>query len=96
MAQILNEEIKKTNTISDQYSDWDIVKATQYGIFERCKEILDNGYDVTQRDEENVTLLHWASINNRKDLVNLYINSGAEIDAVGGKLLASPLHWAVR
>jgi palmitoyltransferase len=43
-----------------------------------------------------VTLLHWASINNRKELVNLYINHGAQVDAVGGKLLATPLHWAVR
>lgn len=43
-----------------------------------------------------MTLLHWASINNRKELVNLYINHGAQVDAVGGKLLATPLHWAVR
>ena len=68
----------------------------QYGIFERCKEILDGGYDVNIRDEENVTLLHWAAINNRKELINLYISNGAQVDAIGGKLLATPLHWAVR
>jgi len=97
MAQILNEETgQKSSSTNDQYNNWDIVKATQYGIFDRCKELLDNGYDVNQRDDENVTLLHWAAINNRKDVVNLYINNGAEIDAVGGKLLASPLHWAIR
>ncbi len=27
----------------------------QYGVFDRCKEIIDAGYDVNQRDEENVS-----------------------------------------
>jgi palmitoyltransferase len=43
-----------------------------------------------------VTLLHWAAINNRKELCSLYISNGANVDAIGGKLLATPLHWAVR
>lgn len=50
-------------------SNCDIVKATQYGIFERCKELVEAGYDVRQPDKENVSLLHWAAINNRLDLV---------------------------
>ncbi|MXQ80169.1 hypothetical protein E5288_WYG013532 [Bos mutus] len=54
----------------DDYSTWDIVKATQYGIYERCRELVEAGYDVRQPDKENVTLLHWAAINNRIDLVN--------------------------
>ena len=41
----------------------------RYGIFERCRELVDAGYDVRQPDKENVTLLHWAAINNRIDLV---------------------------
>ncbi len=41
----------------------------RYGIFERCRELVEAGYDVRQPDKENVTLLHWASINNRLDLV---------------------------
>uniref|UniRef100_A0ACB8FPE1 Palmitoyltransferase zdhhc17 n=1 Tax=Sphaerodactylus townsendi TaxID=933632 RepID=A0ACB8FPE1_9SAUR len=53
----------------DDYSTWDIVKATQYGIYERCRELVEAGYDVRQPDKENVTLLHWAAINNRLDLV---------------------------
>ena len=57
------------------------------------QEILD---DTNQRDSENVTLLHWAPINNRRDLVRLYITSGSEVDAVGGELLSTPLHWASR
>ena len=49
------------------YSTWDIVKATQYGIFDRCKEIVEGeGFDVRKPDDQNITVLHWAAINNRK------------------------------
>lgn len=41
----------------------------RYGIFERCRELVEAGFDVRQPDKENVTLLHWAAINNRIDLV---------------------------
>lgn len=41
----------------------------RYGIYERCRELVEAGYDVRQPDKENVTLLHWAAINNRIDLV---------------------------
>ena len=50
-------------------SKFDIVKATQYGAEERVKELVEAGYDVLEPDKENVTLLHWAAINNRLDLV---------------------------
>ncbi|KAK6314553.1 hypothetical protein J4Q44_G00140820 [Coregonus suidteri] len=80
----------------DDYSTWDIVKATQYGIFERCRELVEAGYDVQQPDKENVTLLHWASINNRIDLVKYYISKGAMVDQLGGDLNSTPLHWATR
>ena len=77
-------------------SGFDIVKATQYGAFERVQEIVDNGFNVNERDSENVTLLHWASINNRREIVKYYIKHGADVDAVGGELLSTPLHWACR
>ena len=77
-------------------SSFDVVKATQYGALERVVEILDGGFDVNQRDSENVTLLHWAAINNRLEIVKLYIRRGADVDAVGGELMSTPLHWASR
>lgn len=77
-------------------SNCDIVKATQYGIFERCKELVEAGYDVRQPDKENVSLLHWAAINNRLDLVKFYISKGAVVDQLGGDLNSTPLHWAIR
>ncbi|KAI4463292.1 palmitoyltransferase hip14 [Holotrichia oblita] len=82
--------------IEHDYSGFDIVKATQYGAFARVKELVDAGYNVNQRDNETVTLLHWAAINNRKDIMRFFIDKGAEVDAVGGELNATPLHWATR
>ncbi|XP_003745812.1 palmitoyltransferase ZDHHC17 [Galendromus occidentalis] len=78
-------------------SAFDIVKATQYGIFDRVKEIVEGeGYGVNERDPENVTLLHWAAINNRLEIVNYLTSKGAIVDAVGGELQSTPLHWATR
>ncbi|XP_067850223.1 palmitoyltransferase ZDHHC13-like [Heptranchias perlo] len=80
----------------EDYSNWDIVKATQYGIIDRCKELIEAGYDVRQPDKENVTLIHWAAINNRIELVKYYISKGAIVDQLGGDLNSTPLHWATR
>jgi len=78
------------------YSNFDIVKATQYGAFNRVKELIDQGYDVNQGDSENVKLLHWAAINNRLEIVKYFIECGAEVNAIGGELSSTPLHWATR
>uniref|UniRef100_A0A3B4BZS0 Palmitoyltransferase n=1 Tax=Pygocentrus nattereri TaxID=42514 RepID=A0A3B4BZS0_PYGNA len=91
----LHESVSRKSHVDD-YSTWDIVKATQYGIFERCRELVEAGYDVRQPDKENVTLLHWAAINNRVDLVKYYISKGAVVDQLGGDLNSTPLHWATR
>uniref|UniRef100_A0A665V0E7 Palmitoyltransferase n=1 Tax=Echeneis naucrates TaxID=173247 RepID=A0A665V0E7_ECHNA len=80
----------------DNSSSWDIVKATQFGALERCKELVEAGYDVRQPDKENVTLLHWAAINNRSELVKYYISKGAIVNQLGGDLNSTPLHWAIR
>lgn len=81
----------------DQDLIQEIVRATQFGNFELCCKLIDSGQlDVNIRDRENVTLLHWASINNRVDLVNYYIANGAFVDAIGGDLQSTPLHWATR
>ncbi|XP_058484866.1 putative palmitoyltransferase ZDHHC13 [Solea solea] len=91
----LTQQPKKRSHMDDS-SSWDIVKATQFGILERCKELVDAGYDIRQPDKENVTLLHWAAINNRAELVKYYMSKGAIVDQLGGDLNSTPLHWAIR
>ena len=39
-------------------------------------QVETRGYDVNHRDPENVTLLHWASINNRVDIVKYLLVKG--------------------
>lgn len=78
------------------YSGFDIVKATQYGAIARVKELVESGWDVNQPDTETVTLLHWAAINNRKAIIKYFLEKGAKVDAIGGELNATPLHWATR
>ena len=71
------EETSKSSSTSDPSATFDIVKATQYGVLERIHHLLDvEGVDVNGRDAENVTLLHWASINNRLEIGKLYLSRG--------------------
>ncbi|XP_041846504.1 putative palmitoyltransferase ZDHHC13 isoform X1 [Melanotaenia boesemani] len=91
----ISQQPKKRSHMDDS-SSWDIVKATQFGIIERCKELVEAGHDVRQPDKENVTLLHWAAINNRSELVKYYMSKGAIVDQLGGDLNSTPLHWAIR
>lgn len=60
-------------------------------------ELIDaNPQLVTTTLEDNITLLHWAAINNRVEIGKYLIGKGAKIDAVGGALRATPLQWAIR
>lgn len=75
----------------------DIIQATQYGYLIRCADIIEKQrLDVTAGDSEGITLLHWAAINNRVEIAEFFIHKGADVNAVGGQLRASPLHWATR
>ncbi|KAK6192633.1 hypothetical protein SNE40_004074 [Patella caerulea] len=80
----------------DDFKNFDIVRAVQYGVFDRVRELVDAGYDVNEMDKENVSLLHWAAINNRADIVKYLISKGSIIDRFGGDLNSAALHWATR
>ncbi|XP_052261110.1 palmitoyltransferase ZDHHC17-like isoform X1 [Dreissena polymorpha] len=80
----------------EQFRNFDIVRATQYGALERIQELVEGGFDVNTMDKENVSLLHWAAINNRIPIVKYYVEKGAIVDRFGGDLNSTPLHWATR
>merc|ERR1712106_990368 len=70
-----NVESSSRSPNDSDFSSFDIVKATQYGALERCRELIEGGnYDINRRDSENVTLLHWAAINNRREIVKYYVS----------------------
>ncbi|OXB74372.1 UNVERIFIED_CONTAM: hypothetical protein H355_002437 [Colinus virginianus] len=88
--------VKATQRNRLEYTITNTLSKVRYGMLERCRQLVEAGYDVRQPDEENVTLLHWAAINNRQELVKYYISKGAVVDQLGGDLNSTPLHWAVR
>ncbi|CCH44104.1 Palmitoyltransferase AKR1 [Wickerhamomyces ciferrii] len=74
------------------------VEACQTGDLVTVKDLIESeaielGSDV---DENNVSGLHWAAINNRLSIVKYLVSKGAEVDRPGGDLNATPLHWACR
>ncbi|CAN3371747.1 hypothetical protein DIURU_002961 [Diutina rugosa] len=58
--------------------------------------IKDDPQLATAFTDDGITGLHWAAINNRLSVVRLLVESGADANALGGELQASPLHWACR
>uniref|UniRef100_K1R3S4 Palmitoyltransferase ZDHHC17 n=1 Tax=Magallana gigas TaxID=29159 RepID=K1R3S4_MAGGI len=80
----------------EDYSNYDIVRAVQFGIMARVYELVEGGLNVNEMDRENVSILHWAAINNRLDIVKYLVGKGAIVDRFGGDLDSTPLHWATR
>ena len=47
-------------------SSYNLVEASQYGVLQRCIELVEReNISVVNGDEEGITVLHWAAINNR-------------------------------
>lgn len=59
----------KVEVNPNDVNTFDIVRASQYGIYDRVVHLVENGYNVNQPDIENVSILHWAAINNRIEIV---------------------------
>lgn len=61
------------------------------------KELIESGKaKATDRDDQNITPLHWAAINAQMATCRYLLEQGAEVDALGGDLLATPMQWAAR
>ncbi|AGO14181.1 AaceriAER388Cp [[Ashbya] aceris (nom. inval.)] len=71
--------------------------ACQRGDLKTVKDMIEAGLVDVKADwdeEERVSGLHWASANNRLNLVRYLIAQGADVNIKGGDLEATPLHWA--
>lgn len=93
---IIIKEATKTNLADVNYSEFDIVKAVQYGAISRVRELVEGGADVNLPDSDTITLLHWAAINNRSEIVKYLLEKNVAVDSIGGDLNSTPLHWATR
>lgn len=61
------------------------------------RELIESGQaKATDRDAQNITPLHWAAINAQLAACRYLLEQGAEVDALGGDLVATPMQWAAR
>ncbi len=72
-----------------------IIKAIESNNYSQFKTLLDST-TLHQRYGQNQTLLHYASIKNRFNMVELLVKKGILIDAKGGEYDATALHEAIR
>lgn len=71
--------------------------AAQRGDLEVVRKLIESGKaKATDRDEQNITPLHWAAINAQMATCKYLLEQGAEVDAIGGDLVATPMQWAAR
>lgn len=74
-----------------------IFVAAQRGDVELMRELITSGKaSATDRDPQNITPLHWAAINAHVAACRYLLEQGAEVDALGGDLVATPMQWAAR
>ncbi|KAF8637149.1 hypothetical protein AX17_003053 [Amanita inopinata Kibby_2008] len=74
-----------------------IFVAAQRGDVELMRQLIESGKaKATDRDEQNITPLHWAAINAHVAACRYLLEQGAEVDALGGDLVATPVQWAAR
>ncbi|ODV63847.1 ankyrin repeat domain-containing DHHC palmitoyltransferase family protein [Ascoidea rubescens DSM 1968] len=88
-ASALNSKYKKDLKL--------LFKACQVGDLKTVQNLLEfNPKYVNSYLSDNISALHWASINNRLSIVKFLISKGAIVDHKGGDLNATPLHWACK
>jgi len=75
----------------------DIMQLARLGEIGAIQKLFDSGkYDATYKDEQGITPLHWAAINNHYALCHFLIQAGAPINAKGGDAVATPVLWAAK
>lgn len=74
-----------------------LVAYIQEGKYKQISEVLKPD-QVTVLDENGISLLHWAAINNRVEIAKLLLKTNGShlINSVGGILKEEPLAWACR
>ena len=65
--------------------------AAELGNIEAVKQHLDDGTEVNAKDENGLTPLHFAKT---KEIADLLISKGADVNAKEAKNRITPLHWA--
>ncbi|ORY83917.1 ankyrin repeat-containing domain protein [Protomyces lactucae-debilis] len=95
-AALTSDQVQSSGAASEEEGS-DIFVAAQYGDWQRIDWLITNKkYTADARNEQGVTPLHWAAINDRLSAAKTLLDHGAEVDALGGDLKATPLMWAAK
>ncbi|KAI0550079.1 hypothetical protein F4679DRAFT_543860 [Xylaria curta] len=75
----------------------DIMQLARVGDIPGMEKLFESSeYDATYTDDEGITPLHWAAINNQYTMCKFLIDQGADINKKGGESVATPLQWAAQ
>lgn len=78
-------------------NETNVFVAAQRGDIQTLQDLIESGKaSATDRDDQNITPLHWAAINAQVAACRYLLEQGAEVDALGGDLVATPMQWAAR
>ena len=101
-----SDEVRRGSKGSHETNERDLIQslvqssifvAAQRGDVELIRELITSGKaSATDRDPQNITPLHWAAINAHVAACRYLLEQGAEVDALGGDLVATPMQWAAR
>ncbi|KAK5652903.1 hypothetical protein OQA88_9381 [Cercophora sp. LCS_1] len=92
----LNNEME-LGSLSGEDTSVDIMQMARTGDIASMEKLFETGdYDATYTDDEGITPLHWAAINNQYAMCKYLIGRGAEINKKGGESVATPLQWAAQ
>ncbi|PLB42410.1 Palmitoyltransferase akr1 [Aspergillus candidus] len=75
----------------------DVMQIARIGEVPAMQRLFDEKkFTATHADEEGITPLHWAAINNQYAMCKFLLDSGADVNAKGGESVATPAMWAAQ
>ncbi|KAF2665673.1 palmitoyltransferas-like protein akr1 [Microthyrium microscopicum] len=75
----------------------DIMQLARLGEIKAIQDLFaSKKFTAKYADEQGITPLHWAAINNHYALCHFLIQAGAEVNAKGGDAMATPVLWAAK
>ncbi|KAJ9660771.1 palmitoyltransferase akr1 [Neophaeococcomyces mojaviensis] len=75
----------------------DIMQCARIGALEHIQNMVQSGkYKANYQDDEGITPLHWAAINNQYAVCKYLLENGAEVNAKGGESNATAAMWAAQ
>ncbi|THC91666.1 hypothetical protein EYZ11_008861 [Aspergillus tanneri] len=75
----------------------DIMQIARIGEIPAMQGLFDEKkFSANYKDDEGITPLHWAAINNQYAMCKFLLDSGADVNAKGGESVATPAMWAAQ